>query len=53
MMLEKIFRTSSPAIGMVHFSPMLGYDGFESIETILKKALFDLNALRRSKWSNG
>lgn len=44
-MLRKIFGTQRPVIGMVHFSPMLGYDGFESIENILKKALFDLNAL--------
>jgi hypothetical protein len=42
--LEKIFGTKKPIIGALHFSPMIGYEGFTDEEEILKIALADLRA---------
>jgi membrane complex biogenesis BtpA family protein len=42
--LEDILNADKPIIGALHFSPMLGYEGFTDKETILKKALSDLKA---------
>ncbi|MDP3728641.1 MAG: BtpA/SgcQ family protein [bacterium] len=45
--LQKIFKANKPIIGALHFSPMLGYEGFTDKETILKKALSDLKAFEK------
>ncbi len=45
--LIKVFKTDKPVIGMVHFMPLLGYEGYSGIETVLNKALYDLRALEK------
>lgn len=43
--LQKLFRAKNPIIGALHFSPLLGYEGYLGIDKILKNALKDLEAL--------
>lgn len=45
--LHKIFGTSTPIIGVIHLSPLIGYKGFDGIGNVLKRALFDLEAFER------
>ncbi|MFH1890270.1 MAG: BtpA/SgcQ family protein [Candidatus Kuenenbacteria bacterium] len=47
MMIEKIFNTEKPIIGMIHFSPTLGFEHFEGMDVIYEKAVLDLNALEK------
>src|SRR3989344_6238997 len=41
----KLFKTKRPFIGVIHFTPLLGYKDFKGLDKILKKALQDLKAL--------
>ena len=47
MKAREIFGSDSYVIGVLHFSPMIGYVGFEGIESVLKKALRDLEAFEK------
>jgi hypothetical protein len=40
----KLFKEKNPIIGSLHFSPLLGYEGFENINKILDCALLDLKS---------
>ncbi|MBU4332717.1 BtpA/SgcQ family protein [Patescibacteria group bacterium] len=46
-MLQKIFKTKTPIIGMVHFPPLLGYRGFPGIDACLRKSLADAKMLQQ------
>lgn len=43
--VSKLFKTKRPFIGVVHFTPLLGYKDFQGLDNTLKKALKDLKAL--------
>ncbi len=47
MELQRVFGTRNPIIGAVHFSPMIGYQGFEGTDFVLRKALIDLKAFEK------
>ncbi len=44
--LERIFKTKKPVIGMVHFKPLLGCQKFVSLKEVEEAARFDLKALQ-------
>src|SRR5688572_2925200 len=46
--LQNIFASDKPLIGMIHFPPLLGYEGFPGIEYIEKKALKEAKILEES-----
>lgn len=43
--LEKIFKTDTSVIGMIHFLPLIGYKGYGDMHEVLSAALLDLRAL--------
>ena len=43
--LHAIFNMDKPIIGALHFMPLLGIDGFESLDVILENAVKDARAL--------
>ena len=43
--LQTIFNMDKPIIGALHFMPLLGIDGFESLDVILENAVKDARAL--------
>lgn len=45
--LHKIFGTNTPIIGVIHLSPLIGYNGFDGIGNVLQRALLDLEAFER------
>ncbi|OGY07652.1 MAG: hypothetical protein A2694_03030 [Candidatus Blackburnbacteria bacterium RIFCSPHIGHO2_01_FULL_40_17] len=45
---EKIFKTRNPIIGVLHFMPLLGYEGYPGIDKILENALYDLQVLEQN-----
>ena len=47
MILQKIFKTKNPVIGMVHFPPLLDYKDFPGIEVCLEKSLKDAKTLQK------
>ncbi len=46
--LVKLFKTKHPIIGMVHLKPLVGYEGFTSVENITKAALQDAATLEEA-----
>jgi membrane complex biogenesis BtpA family protein len=47
MNLKSLFKTKNPIIGMVHFSPLLGYKDFPGLKICLQKSLRDAKTLER------
>ncbi len=46
-LLQKLFQAGYPIIGALHFMPLLGTKNFSSLDTVLKNAIQDANALER------
>ncbi len=46
--IRGIFKTEKPAIGMIHFMPLLGYPKYPGINQVLDAALRDLKAFEES-----
>ena len=44
-MLEEIFFTTKPIIGMIHLKATAGFKGFNSMEDVIKSALIDAKTL--------
>lgn len=40
--LETFTRVKNPIIGALHFNPLIGYEGFTSLEEVLQKAIKEL-----------
>lgn len=47
MLLDLIFGTKNPIIGMVHFPPLFGYKSFPGIDVCLEKSLRDAQTLEK------
>lgn len=47
MNFKNILKTKRPIIGMVHFPPLLGYEGFPGVEKCLEKSLADAKTLEK------
>lgn len=45
--LSKLWGTETPIIGVVHLSPLPGYDGFEGKDKTLQRAIADVEAFER------
>lgn len=43
--IKKIFKTSKPIIGMIHFPPLVGYPEFPGLNYIIKKAIKETKIL--------
>ncbi len=48
-MAKKLFGINKPIIGALHFTPLMGYKGFKTLEGVLGAAMADLNAFERGE----
>lgn len=50
--IEKIFKTKNPLIGMIHFPPLAGYKNYPGFEYIIKKTLDEIEILNESGFNS-
>ena len=46
--IQKTFKTKKPVIGMIHLKPLLGYEGFSSVEDVTKSAVRNAETLEKA-----